>query len=53
MISDAKNLAALSPSGNGGVLNTDMQPAPFKYDFDKMKSTDILAEEQKVIPQLL
>jgi hypothetical protein len=52
MISDAKNLAALSPSGNGGVLNTDMQPAPFKYDFDKMKSTDILAEEQKVIPQL-
>lgn len=52
MIGDAKNLAALSPSGNGGALNTDMQPAPFKYDFGKMKSTDILAEEQKVIPQL-
>ena len=52
MIGDVKNLAALSPSGPAGSLNTDMQPAPFKYDFGKMKSTDILAEEQKVIPQL-
>jgi hypothetical protein len=52
MIGDVKNLAALSPSGPAGSLNADMQPAPFKYDFGKMKSTDVLAEEQKVIPQL-
>lgn len=52
MIGDVKNLAALSPSGEAGALNADMQPAPFKYDFNKMKSTDILAEEQKAIPQL-
>lgn len=52
MIGDVKNLSALSPSGEGGALNTDMQPAPFKYDFGKMKSSDVLAEEQKVIPKL-
>lgn len=52
MIGDVKNLAALSPSGPAGALNADMQPAPFQYDFGKMKSTDILAEEQKVIPKL-